>query len=74
MKNIKAALSQATSLPQPLCSRTKIYFIGSVNICVTNMNAEDLKISQQSLGHFSCVSTSQGLLGTAGSRCEVPVY
>lgn len=27
IKSIKASLSQATSLPQPLCSRTKIYFI-----------------------------------------------
>lgn len=47
---------------------------GSMNMCVTNMKAEDFKISQHSLGHFRCVSASQGLLGTAGSRCEVPVY
>lgn len=72
-KSIKVSVSQAASFTHPLSSCTNISF-GSVNICVTNMKAEDFKISQQSLGHFRCVSASQGLLGTTGSRCEVPVY
>ena len=72
-KSIKASVSQAASFTHSLRSCTNISF-GGVNVCVTNMKAEDFKISQQSLGHFRCVSTSRGLLGTAGSRCEVPVY
>lgn len=46
----------------------------SVTIRVTNAKAGGFQISQQPLSRFSCVSTSPGLLGKAGSRCEVPVY
>lgn len=72
VKSIKAS-EPSCQRHYPLCSCTDISF-GGVNICGTNMKAEDFKISQQPLGHFRCVSASQGLLGTAGSRCEVPVY
>lgn len=73
VKSIKASVSQAAGFTHPLCSCTNISF-GSVNIRGTNMKAEDFKISQQSRAQFRCVSASQGLLGTTGSRCEVPVY
>ena len=74
MESVRASVSQAAGFTHPDLLLHKDISFESVNICVTNMKAEGFQISQQSLSQFSCVSTSPGLWGKAGSRCEVPVY